>query len=242
VNYDCIIRMTKSQRLFKFATTFFLVALLAHAATAQEEYFKIEEPEKKTGVRRAASDSKVEEKGLEETKFLDKLRLGGSAGLRFGTFTNLNLSPMVGLALSEKFTVGVGPTYIFVKDSYFVPSSSASFYGGRAMARFNFVPMVHLQAEYEMMNVEFYNHGYGKYQNINKTYARTWLKSPMLGIGYTQPVGGRFVKGIHATLLYNFDYTNHINPSINYGYYHPGTQVKNISHYASPIVFKVSIL
>lgn len=222
---------------------FFLFALLSNIATAQEEYFKIEEPEKKTGVRRAQSEGQKRfDNETGETKFIDKLRLGGSLGLRFGSFTNINLSPMAGLALTEKFIVGIGPTYIFVKDSYFVPSSSSSFYGGRALARYHFLPMIHLQAEYELMNVKFYNHGFGKYQRVNDTYARTWLQSPMVGVGYSQPVGGRFIKGIHASLLYNFNYNNHVNPSINYRYYHPGTQIKNISHYASPVVFRVSIL
>lgn len=219
--------------------------LLVHTVSAQDEYFRIDSSETRTGVRRAAQESKKEtrEPGEDgERKFADMLRLGGSAGLRFGSFTNINLSPMVGLGLTDKFTVGLGPTYIYVRDSYFVPSESSSFYGGRVLARYNVVQMFHLQAEYELMNVQFYNHGFGKYQNINKTYARTWLQSPMVGIGYTQPVGGRFIKGIHATLLYNFNYYNHINPSINYDYYHPGTQIKNISHYASPLVFRVSFL
>ena len=234
------IRMTKINRHFSLSAWIVLFTLLAGSAYAQEEYFRIEKPEEKTGVRRAAKEQDIKEEG--DRKLIDKLRLGGSAGLRFGTFTNVNLSPMVGLALTDQFTVALGATYIFVKDSYFIPSSSSSFYGGRVVARYNIVPMFHLQGEYELMNVEFYNHGYGKYQKVNKTFARTWLQSPMLGIGYTQPVGGRFIKGIHATLLYNFNYNNHINPSINYDYYHPATQVRNISHYASPVVFRVSIL
>lgn len=236
--------MIKLTRFTKRASCIVLLALLSNAAFAQEEYFKLEEPEKKTGVRGASEEAKKETSvaDFQDQTFVDKIRLGGSAGLRFGTFTNINLSPTVGLALSENFTVAAGPAYIYVRDSYFIPSSSASFFGARAFARYHVVPMVHLQAEYELMNVEFYNHGFGKYQNVSKTFARTWLQSPMIGIGYSQPVGGKFVRGVHATLLYNLNYNNHINPSINYDFYHPGTQMKNISHYASPIVFRVSIL
>lgn len=237
--------MTKIKRHFPYAAFFLLLTLAGHTALGQDEYFRVDSSKTERGVRRAASEAgkqASEPDKVKEGGFKEKLRLGGSAGLRFGTFTNVNLSPMIGLGLTDNFTVGVGPTYIYVRDSYFVPSSSSSFYGGRVLARYNVIPMLHFQAEYELMSVQFYNHGYGKYQHVNKTYPRTWLQSPMLGIGYTQPVGGRFIRGIHATLLYNFNYYNHINPSINYDYYHPGTQVKNISHYASPIVFRVSIL
>jgi len=219
--------------------------MLVQNAFAQDEYFRIEKEEPKTGVRKAAEEkNKKDIRDFEEKKFIDRLRLGGSAGLRLGSFTNINLAPMVGLAVTDNFTVGWGISYIYVKDSYFVPSSSSSFYGTRVLARYNPHPMFHLQAEYELMNVEFYNHGYGKYQNVNKTYARTWLQSPMAGIGYTQPLDGRFIRGIHATLLYNFNYQNHINPSINYDprFYNPSMYQRNISHYASPIVFRVTIL
>lgn len=236
--------MTKIKRHFRPAALFLLFVVLAQAAIGQDEYFKIDSSETKTGVRRAVDEKKSTVTDDGEKKFIDKLRLGGSAGLRFGTFTNVNLSPMVGLELVDNLTVGLGATYIFVKDSYFIPSSSSSFYGTRLMARYNPAPMFHIQAEYELMNVEFYNHGFGKYQDVNKTYARSWLQSPMLGIGYSQPVGGRFIRGIHATLLYNFNYQNHINPSINYDprFYNPAMSQRNISHYASPIVFRVSIL
>jgi len=235
--------MTKIKIHFPYAAFFLLLTLTTHSVIGQDEYFRLDSPKEERGVRRVASEAGKKPEGpYESGGFKEKLRFGGSAGLRFGSFTNVNLSPMVGLGLTDNFTVGIGPTYIYVRDSYFVPSSSSSFYGGHVLARYNVVPMFHLQAEYELMNVQFYNHGYGKYQNVNKTYARTWLQSPMLGIGYTQPIEGRFIKGIHATLLYNFNYYNHINPSINYDYFHPGTQIKNISNYASPIVFRVSIL
>ncbi len=235
--------MTKITRHFRPAALLLLFAWLGQPAFSQEEYFKIEKEELETGVRKAAKESKIEQ-DWETGKFVDKIRLGGSAGLRLGTFTNVNLSPMAGVEVVDNLTLALGLTYIFVKDSYFIPSSSSSFYGTRLIARYNPHPVFHIQGEYELMNVEFYNHGYGKYQQVNKTYARTWLQSPMLGIGYTQPVDGRFIKGIHATLLYNFNYHNHINPSINYDprFYNPSMYQRNISHYASPIVFRVTLL
>jgi hypothetical protein len=236
--------MKKAKNYFSYLVFTLVLTMVQRAAFSQDEYFRLDEPEKKTGVRRAADEKADKNQRMEEgpRKLADMVRIGGSAGLRLGTFTNINISPMVGLDLTEQFTVGAGLTYIYARNNYFVPSGSSSFYGGRLIARYNFVPMFHLQAEYELMSVQFYNHGYGKYQNVNKTFPRTWLQSPMLGVGYTQPIGGRFIKGIHATLLYNFNYNNHINPSINYDYYHPGTQVRNISHYQNPIVFRVTFL
>lgn len=43
---------------------------------------------------------------------LDRLRLGGSFGLGFGYVTNINLSPMAGLNITDKLVGGVGVTYM----------------------------------------------------------------------------------------------------------------------------------
>ncbi|GAA4443049.1 hypothetical protein GCM10023091_30820 [Ravibacter arvi] len=221
-----------------------LFTLAARVGFGQEEYFKIEDKEKKTGVTRAEAAREIERPETGSGKFADKLRLGGSFGLRLGSYTNINLSPMAGVALTDNFVMGLGATYMYVRSSYYIPTSNDHFYGARAFARYNFLPMIHLHAEHEMMNVSFYNHGYGKYQFVDKEFPRRWIHSPMLGIGYTQPLEGKLVRGIHATLLYNFNYNNHINPSINYDprFFNPSMSQRNISPYASPIVFRVTIL
>ncbi|PWJ60072.1 hypothetical protein CLV98_101248 [Dyadobacter jejuensis] len=149
---------------------------------------------------------------------IDRVRLGGSFGLSFGTVTNINLSPMAGYELTEKLVGGVGGTIMYFKSRYY--NISTAYYGGRGFLMYAIAPMVNLIGEYEAMNVE------GSYQK------RQWLGSPMFGASYTQPLGGRFTKGVHLTILYNFNYNNQIDQYSG----------QNLSPYSSPFVFRVTFL
>ena len=154
---------------------------------------------------------------------LDRLRLGGSFGLGFGTVTNVNLSPMAGLNVTDKLIAGVGATYMWFHSKRF--NVNSNYYGGRAFLMYSVLPMVTLQAEYEGLNVQYYN-------NVDRRYVRTWIGSPLIGGAYTQPLGGRFTRGVHMTLLYNLRYQNQLNPFTG----------QNISPYSSPFVFRITFL
>lgn len=151
----------------------------------------------------------------------ERFRAGGSFGLAFGTVTNVNLSPMVGYELTEKLLGGVGATVMWYKSNYF--GFNSVYYGGRAFFMYKVFPMVNIQAEYEAMNVIA--------DTFVKYDTRKWLGSPMLGASYSQPLGGKFTKAIHMTLLYNFNYNNQLDDFGN-----------NISPYSSPFVFRITFL
>lgn len=158
---------------------------------------------------------------------MDRLRLGGSFGLNLGNFTNINISPMAGLNLTDKLVVGGGLTYMFA--SFPPPGASASQrssnsnYGGRVFLMYNILPIITLQAEYEGLNV--------RYTDTSQRLARTWIGSPLIGGAYTQPIGGRFTRSILMTALYNIAYDSQIGPS-----------GRNISPYSSPFVFRLTFL
>ncbi|TDB63770.1 hypothetical protein [Arundinibacter roseus] len=154
---------------------------------------------------------------------IDRLRLGGSFGLGFGTVTNINLSPMAGFNLTEKLVGGVGVTYMWFTSRRF--NVNSSYYGGRSFLMYSLFPMITLQAEYEGLNVEYFN-------SLEQKYTRTWIGSPMVGAAYTQPLGARFTRGVHMTLLYNLNYSNQLNPFTG----------QNISPYSGPFVFRVTFL
>jgi hypothetical protein len=159
----------------------------------------------------------------EQVPFLDRLRLGGSFGLSFGTVTNINLSPMAGVNLTEKLVGGVGATYMWFRSRLL--NINSSYYGGRTFLMYSVLPMVNIQAEYEVMNVQYYN-------SIDRAYTRKWIGSPMVGGSYVQPLGGRFTKTVQMTLLYSLNYQNQLNPFTG----------QNISPYSSPFVFRVTFL
>ncbi|CAG5012876.1 hypothetical protein DYBT9275_05266 [Dyadobacter sp. CECT 9275] len=155
---------------------------------------------------------------FQDRPFIDRVRLGGSFGLSFGTVTNVNLSPMAGYELTEKLVAGVGVTGMYFRSRYY--DINDFYYGGRAFMMYQLFPMVNVIGEFEGMNV------IGSYQK------RQWLGSPLIGAAYSQPIGGRFIKYAHLTILYNLNYNNQIDQYSG----------QNLSPYSSPFVFRVTFL
>jgi hypothetical protein len=213
----------------------FLTAILASLGAYSTAFAQNTEYYEKDTVRQQPRQTTMEIPGRQDRKpvaeskseaplpILERLRLGGSFGLGFGTVTNINLSPMAGVNLTDKLIGGVGATYMWFRSNRFNINSSN--YGGRAFLMYSVLPMVTLQAEYEGMNVRYFN-------NADQRYVRTWIGSPMIGGAYTQPLGGRFTRGVHMTLLYNLNYQNQLNPFTG----------QNISPYSNPFVFRVTFL
>jgi len=163
----------------------------------------------------------VQKKQLADFKdrpFIDRVRLGGSFGLSFGTVTNVNLSPMAGYELTEKLVAGVGVTGMYFRSRYY--GINSFYYGGRGFLMYQVFPMVNIIGELEAMNVE------ASYQK------RQWLASPLIGAAYSQPLGARFIKYVHLTVLYNLNYNNQIDQYSG----------QNLSPYSSPFVFRVTFL
>lgn len=203
---------------------FLLAVLISPSLMAQnDEYYRPDslrkdQPERKEvpPVERTPQDQKpvlAEKKKLDDfknRKFIDRLRLGGSFGVSLGTLTNINVSPMAGYELTESLVAGVGVTGMYFKSKW--AGVDAIYYGGRAFLMYAIIPELNVIGEIEALNVEADT--YKKYD------ARKWITSPMLGLGYSQPVGGRFIKALHLQALYNFnydnqldDYGNNVNPN-----------------------------
>jgi hypothetical protein len=92
----------------------------------------------------------------------DRLFYGGSFNLQFGTFTDIEFSPIIGLWILPRMNIAVGPNFRFYK----VYSSKTTIYGGKAYSEFlflqdldNILPIgVHLglftHVEYELLSLE----------------------------------------------------------------------------------------
>jgi hypothetical protein len=153
---------------------------------------------------------------------LDRLRLGGSFGLSLGTITNIDISPMIGMQLSEKMTAGAGITYQYVHSNYFNVKTST--YGGRAFMFYNIFDGFNVNGEIESVSREYRN-------NTSNTNNRTMLNSILMGGSYSQPIGGRFIRSVNMVVLYNFSYNNHVNPT---------NPLENIYPTSSPFIFRVT--
>lgn len=192
-----------------------------------DEYYKVdstrnERPRRPTDTSLPPSRDNDQEQ-RDELPMSERIRLGGSFGLGFGTVTNINLSPMAGLQLTEKLVGGIGATYMWLYSRRLGVNNN--YYGGRTFLMYSVLPMITLQAEYEGMNVQYYN-------PVERRNQRMWIGSPLLGGAYTQPLGGRYTRAVHMTLLYNLNYQNQLNPYTG----------RNISPYTSPFVFRITFL
>ena len=191
-----------------------------------DEYYRPDSVKKERPVRKevppvedkAPIEKQKLESDLKNLPFKERIRLGGSFGLSFGTFTNINVSPMAGYQITEKLVGGVGATLMWFKSSYY--NYNTINYGGRAFLMYQIFLVVNIIAEYETLNVPM------SYQK------RTWLSSPMFGASYSQPTGGKLIRAVHFTALYNVNYNNQIDPY----------NLENLSPYGSPFVFRVTFL
>lgn len=123
-----------------------------------------------------------------------RLTYGGSFGLQFGTITNIEVSPLIGVWLLPRAVVVMGPTWQYYKDPY----NRTSIYGGRAFGRFmfiqdlnEFVPLgiglgFYLHAEYEALSLDsdFWNASL-------PDQTRFWEHNTLAGLGISQRIGMR---------------------------------------------------
>ncbi|HOU01111.1 MAG TPA: hypothetical protein PLL94_09425 [Bacteroidales bacterium] len=124
----------------------------------------------------------------------ERLFYGGSFGLQFGTVTDIDISPVVGIWLLPRLNIAAGPKYRYYKDRY---SGSTGIYGGRVYSEIvllkdlnNIIPVgLHfgffLHAEDELLSLES---SFWQYQpSSNRLITNTVLA----GVGISQPMGVR---------------------------------------------------
>ena len=143
-----------------------------------------------------------------KTNVWDKVYFGGNLGLQFGTSTFIDVSPLVGYRITDKFSLGVGATYQYYhyRDRYY--DLETNVYGGRLFGRYLFTDYLFGQAEYEYLNLEAFDF----YRR------RVDVESLLAGVGYIQRLGGS--SAIVGMILYNFTesaYTPYQNPIIRIG-------------------------
>ena len=157
--------------------------------------------------------AKPREVPKEKKPLTDRLVFGGSMGLQLGTFTNINLSPIIGYKVTEGLILGGGPTYMYTSVNYGGNKYRSSVYGGRLYGRQQIVENFYAQAEYEMLNVQ-------NYFDPSNSNSRKWISAPLVGATYVQPIGNRsaFVLSVLFNLNYQENLTPYANPIIRAGF------------------------
>jgi len=138
----------------------------------------------------------------EKPPLKDRLYYGGNFGMQFGTVTLIDISPLVGVMITPKFSSGLGVTYQFFDDRRYVGGQTSS-YGGRVFSRYNVLPNIFLHGEFESINFDNYN-------LISDQFERIWSNALFLGGGYFAPFGRN--GGANFTFLYNVLHDNLRSP------------------------------
>ena len=177
-------------------------------------------PQKESPVDEKADTTGQSERDKNKSSFLSKLHFGGNAWAAVGTFTYVLLQPTVAYQASEKFLTGLSGTYIYQKEEFSsttggTVSISTSLYGGSIFGRYNITDGLFANAEYELLNYDFYNPAIGDAQ-------RRWVGGMLVGGGYIYGVEGGF-RGPYMMVLYNLNQTIY-------------------SPYASPLIIRAGIL
>jgi hypothetical protein len=123
----------------------------------------------------------------------ERMFFGGSLGLQFGTYTNINVTPIVGLWVRPRVAIAAGPNFTYYKDPYF----ETTMYGGNAYVQYvplkdlnNLVPIglhmgIFIHLEDELLSLEsavWDPQQSGKRFNVNTVLG---------GFGISQQMGAR---------------------------------------------------
>lgn len=143
--------------------------------------------------------------------FIDRLFWGGNVGAWIGNPTFLDLSPLVGVKITNKFSAGLGIIYNYYSYKYNNYTYSLNLYGGRIYARYFIFENVFGQIGWDRINRD---DPYSLKMN-----ARVWVDNILVGGGVRYPIGERFY--MIATGLWNLNQTPlspYANPIIQVGF------------------------
>jgi hypothetical protein len=124
----------------------------------------------------------------------ERLFFGGNFGLQFGTITDIQVSPLIGIWVLPRLAVALGPNYRFYKDPY----DRTHIYGGKSYLQFilvrninSFLPVgantgIFLHLEDELLSLQSSFWKYPPY-----TSDRFYINTILGGGGISQQIGRR---------------------------------------------------
>jgi hypothetical protein len=164
-----------------------------------------EEKEKKKNIDNENQPAeKKRNSGLwsEESKFF----FGGNIGLSFGTYTYIEVAPIVGYKFTKRLWAGLGPEYIYSREKDL--NLEMSIYGLRSFASFAVLDNINevinlnigsifLYVENELLNMRPLQYDLAGYYYLGD---RGWYDILLAGVGMRMPIGNR--SGISIIVLW----------------------------------------
>jgi hypothetical protein len=110
----------------------------------------------------ATSVMSAQKRSEEIPPLRERMFFGGSLGLQFGTYTNIHVTPIIGLWVRPRIAIAAGPNFTYYKDPYY----ETTMYGGNGYVQFvplkdinNLIPIglhmgIFLHLEDELLSLE----------------------------------------------------------------------------------------
>lgn len=90
------------------------------------------------------------------SSFSNRLFTGGDIGMQFGSYTYVQIAPLLGFRATPDLSIGITGKYIYynVNDSYSAYKYETNTYGGGFFTRYNVMEEIFLHGEYEALSLE----------------------------------------------------------------------------------------
>ena len=152
----------------------------------------------------------------------ERIFFGGSFGLQFGTYTNIEILPVVGLWVLPRITIAAGPGYRFYK----LYDDKTNIFSARAYTQLyvikdigNILPSgihtgVFLHCEDEVLSLDSHY-----WQNVTYEPSRFYVNTVLAGAGISQQIGMRaFLNFMVLWPLNVSDYNIYSTPELRFGF------------------------
>ena len=163
----------------------------------------------------------ISQKVSKETPPLrERIFFGGDFGLQFGTLTNIEIAPVVGLWVLPRVAVAAGPEYTYYARKNI---GSTSIFGGRIYTQFVLIQDINniIPAG---LHLGLFVHGEGEIQSL-ESETPFWINTQvdserftvnalLVGGGISQPMGRRGALNIIALWALNDTYDLYSSPEI----------------------------
>lgn len=144
--------------------------------------------------------------GANKFDWLDRVFTGGNVGAQFGTTTFINVAPLVGFKVTDRFQIGVRGKYQYINSRAF--NIRMNVFGYSGFGRYFLTDNLFVHTEYERIMGRFDQSG-----------QRMGIPHLFVGGGYFYPISDNFGMGVMALYeLLQRQYSPYINPIINVGF------------------------
>ena len=127
---------------------------------------------------------------------------GSGISASFGTVDYVELSPMIGMHLDSRTSVGTSILYRYRNDERNNRTVTTNDYGASLFARYRIIPSFYIEADYEYLDHEYYG--------VGSDTERRKYHSFLAGGGMSSPISSN--AAMYMSVLYNFSYDENDSP------------------------------